>query len=77
MPELQWQILNKKFGQKFALSVLFLDLNFFKNLGFSQSEHCELGTRRLSPPALHWFENLFLKVLHLAACLSLSLNKVS
>ena len=37
-------VLNKKFGQKFALSMLFLDPNFFKNLGFSQSEHCEWGT---------------------------------
>jgi hypothetical protein len=41
MPELQWQILNKKFGQKLALSVLFLDKKLCKNLGFSLSEHCE------------------------------------
>ncbi len=41
MPEYQWQILKKKFGQKFALSVLFLDLKFCKNLGISLSEHCE------------------------------------
>jgi hypothetical protein len=41
MPELQWQILNKKFGQKLALSVLFLDLKFSKNLEFCPSEHCE------------------------------------
>jgi hypothetical protein len=41
MPELQWQILNKNISQKFALSVLFLDLKFGKNLGFSLSEHCE------------------------------------
>jgi hypothetical protein len=41
MPELQWQIFDKNFAQKFASSVLFLDLKFFKNLGFSLSEHCE------------------------------------
>jgi hypothetical protein len=42
MPELQWQILNKtKISQKLALSVLFLDLKFSKNLGFCPSEHCE------------------------------------
>jgi hypothetical protein len=41
MPELQWQIFNKKIGQKLALSVLFLDLKFCQNLGFSLGEHCE------------------------------------
>jgi hypothetical protein len=41
MPELQWQINNKKIGQKLALSVLFMDLKFSKNLVFSLSEHCE------------------------------------
>jgi hypothetical protein len=41
MPELQWQITNKEIGQKLALSVLFLDLKFCKNLGFCLSEHCE------------------------------------
>jgi hypothetical protein len=40
-PELQWQILNKNIGQNSSLSMLFLDLKFFKNLGFSLSEHCE------------------------------------
>jgi hypothetical protein len=40
-PELQWQILNKNVSQKISLSVLFLDIKFCKNLGFSLSEHCE------------------------------------
>jgi hypothetical protein len=31
----------QKIGQKLALSVLFLDLKFCKNLVFSLSEHCE------------------------------------
>jgi hypothetical protein len=41
MPELQWQIINKNICQKLALSVLFLEQKFCKNLGFSLSEHCE------------------------------------
>ena len=37
----------QKNGQKLALSVLFLDLKFCKNLGFSLCEHCEWGTLNL------------------------------
>jgi hypothetical protein len=44
-PESQWQILNQNISQIFSLSVLFLDLKFCKNLGFSLSDHCEWGTR--------------------------------
>jgi hypothetical protein len=41
MPELQWRIFNKTINQNFSLGVLFLDLKFCENLGFSRSEHCE------------------------------------
>jgi hypothetical protein len=39
--ELQWLTLNKNISQNFSLRALFLDLKFWKNLGFSLSEHCE------------------------------------
>jgi hypothetical protein len=40
-PELQWHILSKNIIQKFALSMLFVDLKFCKNLGSFFDEHCE------------------------------------
>jgi hypothetical protein len=37
--------IKQKYQSKVSLSLLFLDLKICKNLGFSPSEHCELGTR--------------------------------
>jgi hypothetical protein len=44
MPSLNFNgryVLNKNIGQAFSLSALFLGPKFSKNLGFSQSKHCE------------------------------------
>ncbi len=49
MPSLNYigrYVLNKNISKK-NLGVLFLDLKFCKNLGFSLSEHCEWSTKTL------------------------------
>jgi hypothetical protein len=40
-PVLKWPIINENISQTFPFGELFLTLNFFKNVGFSVSEHCQ------------------------------------